>query len=73
MNVPIMGQMLAAKYTMPSWMTGPPRAGHLFVFLTQEILGAGRFLKVSEEELTSTIARLFLYGVTTRPAEGPAA
>ena len=44
----------------------------LFVFLTQEVLGAGRFLKVSDEELTSTIAGLFLYGVTTRPAEDPA-
>ena len=35
----------------------------LFVFLTQEVLGAGRFLEVSEDELTETIARLFLAGV----------
>jgi AcrR family transcriptional regulator len=35
----------------------------LFVFVTQEILGAGRFLKVSEEELTKTIAELFLHGL----------
>ena len=41
----------------------------VFVFVTQEILGAGRFLKVSEEELTSTIAELFLYGITSRAPE----
>jgi hypothetical protein len=35
----------------------------IFVFLTQEILGVGRFLPVSEEELTNTIAELFLRGV----------
>ena len=35
----------------------------VFVFLTQEVLGAGRFLPVSEEELTHTIAELFLRGV----------
>ena len=35
----------------------------IFVFLTQEILGAGRFLPVSEDELTNTIAELFLRGV----------
>ncbi len=33
------------------------------VFLTQEVLGAGRFLPVSEEEITRTIAELFLHGV----------
>ena len=37
----------------------------IFVFLTQEVLGAGRFLEVSEDELTSTLAELFLHGVTT--------
>jgi AcrR family transcriptional regulator len=40
----------------------------LFVFVTQEILGAGRFLKVSEEELTKTIAELFLHGLLS-PSE----
>ena len=35
----------------------------VIVFLTQEILGAGRLLPVSEEELTKTIAELFLRGV----------
>jgi AcrR family transcriptional regulator len=33
------------------------------VFLTQEVLGAGRFLPVPEEEITRTIAELFLRGV----------
>jgi AcrR family transcriptional regulator len=32
-------------------------------FLTQEILGAGRFLPVPEAEITTTIAELFLRGV----------
>ena len=45
----------------------------LFVFLTQEVLGAGRFLPVSEEELTSTIAELFLRGVTPALPEEPPA
>ncbi len=36
----------------------------LSVFLTQEVLGAGRFLPVSEDEITFTIAELFLHGVT---------
>jgi AcrR family transcriptional regulator len=40
----------------------------VLVFLTQEVLGAGRFLPVSEGEITSTIAELFLRGV--RPLEG---
>jgi AcrR family transcriptional regulator len=38
------------------------------VFLTQEILGAGRFLPVPEEEITSTIAQLFLHGVVPEEA-----
>jgi len=33
------------------------------VFFTQEILGAGRLLPVPEEEITKTIAELFLRGV----------
>jgi AcrR family transcriptional regulator len=40
----------------------------LFVFLTQEILGAGRFLPVSEEALTDTIAEIFLRGVGSASA-----
>lgn len=35
----------------------------IVVFLTQEILGAGRLLPVREEEITATIAELFLRGV----------
>jgi AcrR family transcriptional regulator len=35
----------------------------VLVFLTQEVLGAARFLPASEEEITSTIATLFLRGV----------
>lgn len=56
---------------------GPRRAGELSLlvagrglvgmiitmFLTQEVLGAGRFLPVSEEEITATIAQVFLHGV----------
>lgn len=56
---------------------GPERAGRLSlviavrgligmvvaVFLTQEILGAGRLLPVPEEAITRTIAELFLRGV----------
>jgi AcrR family transcriptional regulator len=38
------------------------------VFLTQEVLGAGRLLPVSEAEITRTIAELFLRGVA--PEEG---
>lgn len=41
----------------------------VLVFLSQEVLGAGRFLPVAEEEITSTIAELFLRGVA--PAERP--
>ncbi len=43
----------------------------IFVFLTPELLGAGRFLPVADEEVTSTIAELFLRGVmTASPEEG---
>jgi AcrR family transcriptional regulator len=62
---------------------GPRRAGELSpviavrsligmivaVFLTQELLGAGRLLPVPEEEITRTIAELFLRGVA--PSEDP--
>jgi AcrR family transcriptional regulator len=41
----------------------------VLVFLTQEVLGAGRLLPVPEEEITKTIAELFLHGVA--PDEGP--
>jgi AcrR family transcriptional regulator len=42
----------------------------LFVFLTQEILGAGRLLPVPEEDVTATISELFLRGVTGSAREG---
>lgn len=56
---------------------GPARAGQIsavisvraligmivLVFLTQEVLGAGRLLPVPEEEITRTIAEIFLRGV----------
>jgi AcrR family transcriptional regulator len=35
----------------------------ILVFLSQEVLGAGRFLPVPEDEITRTIAELFLRGV----------
>jgi hypothetical protein len=35
----------------------------IMVFVTQEILGAGRFLPVPEEEITTTLAEVFLRGV----------
>lgn len=35
----------------------------ILVFLTQEILGAGRLLPVREEQITATIADVFLHGV----------
>lgn len=35
----------------------------LIVFLTQEVLGAGRFLMVDEEHITETISQVFLHGV----------
>ena len=66
---------------------GPERAGELSslisiraligmvlaVFLTQEILGAGRFLPVAEADVTGTIAELFLRGVAPRDSEVPIA
>jgi AcrR family transcriptional regulator len=62
---------------------GPRRAGELstviavraligmiiVVFVTQEILGAGRLLPVPEDQITRTIAELFLRGVA--PSEDP--
>jgi AcrR family transcriptional regulator len=56
---------------------GPERAGEIssvisvraligmivVVFLTQEVLGAGRLLPVPEDQITATIAELFLRGV----------
>ncbi len=41
----------------------------LAVFLTQEILGAGRFLPVAEGDITKTICELFLNGVRGAPDE----
>ena len=41
----------------------------MMMFLTQEILGAGRFLPLSEEEVTTTIAQVFLHGVVGERAE----
>ena len=38
----------------------------IFAFVTQEILGAGRLMPVSEEEITGTLAELFLHGVVPR-------
>jgi AcrR family transcriptional regulator len=35
----------------------------VMLFLTQEILGASRFLPVAEADITSTIAQVFLHGV----------
>jgi AcrR family transcriptional regulator len=45
----------------------------IFVFLTQEVLGAGRFLPASEEEITSTLAELFLRGVAGGAGREPGA
>jgi AcrR family transcriptional regulator len=39
------------------------------VFITQEIMGAGRFLPVPEEQITNTIAELFLRGVAPTTSE----
>jgi AcrR family transcriptional regulator len=36
----------------------------LAVFITQEVLGGSRFLPVPEDEVTTTLAELFLNGVT---------
>ena len=41
----------------------------ILVFISQELLGAGRFLPVPDEEITRTIAELFLRGVA--PVERP--
>jgi len=41
----------------------------VLVFISQELLGAGRFLPVAEEEITRTLAELFLRGVA--PVERP--
>lgn len=41
------------------------------VFLSQEILGAGRFLPVAEEQITRTVAELFLRGVAPVSATEP--
>ncbi len=41
----------------------------VMMFLTQEILGAHRYLPLSEEEITQTIARVFLHGVLGSPEE----
>jgi AcrR family transcriptional regulator len=35
----------------------------IFVFLTQEVLGASRFLSIPEDEITRTLAELFLNGL----------
>jgi AcrR family transcriptional regulator len=40
----------------------------VMVFLTQEVLGAGRLLPVPEAEITRTIAELFLRGVAPEKA-----
>jgi hypothetical protein len=40
----------------------------IVVFLTQEVLGAGRLLPVPEAEITRTIAELFLRGVAPEQA-----
>lgn len=42
----------------------------IVVFLTQEVLGAGRLLPVSEREITTTIAELFLRGVAPAASHG---
>jgi AcrR family transcriptional regulator len=39
----------------------------ILVFLTQEILGAGRLMPVDEEQIVSTIAQVFLHGVLGTP------
>lgn len=41
----------------------------VMMFLTQEVLGAGRLLPLSEDEITKTIARVFLHGVIGPGAE----
>ncbi len=55
----------AAKLALP--IAGRSLMGTvLFTFLTQEILGAKRSFPIPEEEVTSTIAELFLRGVASR-------
>lgn len=45
-------------------ISGRGLLGMIFaVFLTQEILGASRLLPVTEDDVTATIAELFLHGV----------
>ena len=44
----------------------------IFTFLTQEVLGLGRLLPVSEQEITRTLAEVFLRGVTGSPPAEPA-
>ncbi len=43
----------------------------MMMFLTQEVLSAGRFLPLTDEEITSTVAKVFLHGVAG-PAEAAA-
>lgn len=38
----------------------------IFTFLTQEILGLGRVLPTSDEQVTTTLSELFLHGLTGR-------
>ena len=75
-NVMVPANKLMASYLEAQ--VGPERADELsllisvrallgtviFVFITQEVLGAQRTVPVSEEELTNTIAELFLHGIT---------
>ncbi len=44
----------------------------IVVFITQEVLGAGGLLPVPEHEITTTIAELFLRGVTADGSTGGA-
>lgn len=44
----------------------------IIVFLTQEVLGAKRFLPIGEHEITTTIAELFLRGVAPEGSSGGA-
>jgi AcrR family transcriptional regulator len=74
-HIVIPGNRLIAAYLEER--LGPQRASEISVvvagrgligsvvlmFLSQEILGGSRFLPVSEDEITSTIAQVFLHGV----------
>jgi AcrR family transcriptional regulator len=74
-HVLVPGNQLLARYLEER--LGPQRAGDfslivagrgligmiIMIFLSQEILGAGRYLPVPEDEITSTISRMFLSGV----------